>query len=162
MAKRKQTGFTLLELMIVIQIISVMAAIALPNMMRMRIQSNQAAAVGNLSAVSKAQVAFANAERGYATTWKALRDDPIAKGQPAYLNQDFGVATVSGYTYTIAGVGDAIQTSSGVEGTISFNAWADPSNAGSLGAPIYHYFVDASGVIRYDKDAQADDTSKLI
>ena len=55
---KKENGFTLLELMIVIQIISIMAAIAVPNMMRLRIQSNQAAAIGNLATVVKAQVAF--------------------------------------------------------------------------------------------------------
>ena len=162
MAKRKQTGFTLLELMIVIQIISVMAAIALPNMMRMRIQSNQAAAVGNLSAVSKAQIMFAAAESGYATSWVSLRDEPLAKGQPAYLSQDFSVPTISRYTYRIAGSGSVINTNSGVAGTTDFNVWADPSAAGSFGAPIYYYFVDASGVIRFDKDAPANATSQLL
>ena len=67
---KKNAGFTLIELMIVIQIISIMAAIALPNMMRLRIQSNQASAIGNLAAVIKAQTAFDTLKAAYP-------DDPV-------------------------------------------------------------------------------------
>jgi hypothetical protein len=131
-------------------------------MMRLRIQSNHAAAVGNLATVVKAQAAFAHAERGYAGAWDALRDDPVAKGQPAYLDNDFAGGAVSGYTYTIAPAGSSVKTSSGVAGSADFNAWADPFSAGKMGSGIYHYFVDASGVIRFDKDAQANGDSEVL
>lgn len=162
MSKRKDSGFTLIELMIVTEIIAIMAAIAVPNMMRLRIQSNHAAAVGNLATVVKAQAAFAHAERGYAESWAALRDDPIAKGQPAYVDNDFAAGPISGYVYTIAGAGNPVATSSGVAGNSDFNVWADPFNPGAWSSGIYHYFVDASGMIRYDDDAQANENSDLL
>lgn len=159
---KKNAGFTLLELMIVIQLISIMAAIAVPNMMRLRVQSNQAAAIGNLATVVKAQVTFSHAERGYAESWQALRDDPIAKGQPAYMDIQLNGTVVSGYEYSIAAAGDPIASNSGVPTNDDFHAWADPANPGSFGSGIYHYFVDSTGVLRYNKAAQADETSTVL
>jgi type IV pilus assembly protein PilA len=159
---KKNAGFTLLELMIVIQIISIMAAVALPNMMRLRVQSNQASAIGNLATVVKAQITFSQAERGYAESWAALRDDPIAKGQPAYLDINFTNAVVSGYLYSIGPAGDPIVSISGVPSNENFYAWADPENPGNFGSGIYHYFVDSTGVLRFNKDAQADENSTVL
>lgn len=159
---KKDSGFTLLELMIVILIISIMASIAIPNMIRMRIQSNQASAIGNLSTVVKAQIAFANAERGYAESWNALRDDPIAKGQPAFLDILLGAGAVSGYDYTIVAAGDPVVSITGVPGNSDFAAHADPANPGSFGSGIYHYYVDSSGVLRYEYGAQADGASAVL
>jgi len=158
---KKDGGFTLIELMIVTEIIAIMAAIAVPNMMRLRIQSNHVNAIGNLSTVVKAQAAFAHAERGYAGSWFSLRDEPLSLDQPPYINQDFSVP-VSGYMFTIEPFGNAVNTSSGVDGTSDFHIWADPSNAGKWGSGIYHYFVDASGVIRFDRENQADETSEVL
>ena len=158
----KNKGFTLIELMIVMQIISIIAAIAIPNMIRFRIQTNQAAAVGNLAAVSRAQAMFTGAERGYATSFADLRDTPISKGQVAYLDIDFTAGTVSGYDYALEPAGEPVPTNSGVEGNSDFHARANPANPGSFGSGIYYYYVDATGVIRYSKEGPADETSNVL
>ena len=67
---KKQKGFSLIELLIVVAIILIIAAIAIPNMLRARISANEAAAVGNLRALNTAAVTYATAYPvvGYATT----------------------------------------------------------------------------------------------
>ena len=105
---------------------------------------------------------FAHAERGYAESWDSLRDDPIAKGQPAFLDIDLGGNVISGYNYTIVAAGQPVISVSGVPGNSDFMAYADPVNPGRFGSGIYHYYTDASGVLRYALGAQADGDSAAL
>ena len=152
--KRVQQGFTLIELMIVVAIIAIIAAIAIPNLLRSRLQSNEAAAIGNLRTVVGSQSAFASAERGYASSWAELRDDPIAAGQPAYLDIDLS-GLVQGYDYAVAGDGNTLVGSSVASVFTNFTATAVPNQIGRTG--IRGFFVDASGVIRFDPAGGAPD-----
>ena len=65
-------GFTLIELMIVVAIIAIIAAIAIPNLLRSRIQSNESAAISNLRAINTAQVSYHTATGGYTATFDDL------------------------------------------------------------------------------------------
>ena len=60
MTRRKQNGFSLLELVIVVTIILIISAIAIPNLLRSRMAANEAAAVGTLRTVNSSGVAYSS------------------------------------------------------------------------------------------------------
>ena len=140
---KKNAGFTLIELMIVVAIIAIIAAIAIPNLLRSRMQSNESAAIGNMRTICGSEVAYHSANYRYADTFAGLTTPPSG---PPFLDGTWDGVTKSGYVYTLGG-------GAGANGA----TFAGNANAETFGVTGNKgFFVDASGIIRYTVGAASD------
>ena len=104
-------------------------------------------AIGNLRTVVGSQKAYICAEGGYASTWKELRDEPIASGKPAYLDIDLSVV-IRGYVYTLKPAGKLLVGTNGTTVYTDFICTAIPVKYKRESKRSF--YVDSIGVIRFE------------
>jgi type IV pilus assembly protein PilA len=140
--KNKQKGFSLIELLIVVAIILIIAAIAIPNLLRSKMAANQASAVASLRTLNTSTVLYYTNYSIYPTSLASL--GPVGTGTVSSTLADMIDATLasanaapgkSGYVFTWAG--------GGTTGAYSIKADPVSSSTGQI-----HYFTDQSLVIR--------------
>jgi len=156
--KKSSKGFSLIELLIVVAIILIIAAIAIPNLLRSRIAANQASAVGSLRTLNTAEITYSSTYNvGFTATLSYLA--PPSTAQPTstaagLIDSILAGGSKSGYSFAY--------TPATADSTGRINQYSITANPITLSTGTNYYFTDQSGVIRQNSTSTAQATDSPI
>jgi len=148
----KKNGFTLIELMMVVVIIGLIMAIALPNLIRSRMTANEASATGAMRTISTGQASYqaAGVEATTNGVGKYGTLTSLGGANPPFVDVGLASGVKAGYVFSAT---PAIESNA----VPRFTATASPASQDKTG--FINYYVDESGVIRFEAGSAASSTS---
>jgi type IV pilus assembly protein PilA len=151
--KNRQAGFSLIELLVVVAIILIIAAIAIPSFMRAKMSANESSAVSSIHAVDTAEIGYSSmfVDIGYSASLADLGPGgtgtcPGTATASCFIDPVLASGTKSGYIFTY------VQNASATP-SIQFTINADPQISNFTGQR--GFFSDESNIIRYNSTGTA-------
>jgi type IV pilus assembly protein PilA len=156
----RQKGFSLIELLVVVAIILIILAIAIPSFLQAKISTNESSAVSSVHAVDTAEIAYSNMfpSIGYSVNLSDLGTGgvtpcPAISTASCFIDPSLATGTKAGYNFTY------VQNNSATPAT-QFTINADPISVGITGNK--GFYSDESNIIRYNSTGAANSTSPPI
>ena len=154
---RKQNGFSLIELLIVVSVLLIIAAIAIPNFLRSRLRANEASTVASLRVINTAAVTFSITypDLGYPARLTALGGANPCSGsstQACLIDDLLAQGGKAGYSF--------VWTGDGAVPSVTFIVTAAPQVVGGSGQLMY--CTDHTGVIYYDASGSGCTNASLV
>ena len=164
--RSKQTGFSLIELLVVVSVILIVAAIAIPNLLRSRMAANEASAVASLRSINTSQIVYQSSYGpGFAGALADLSDGGVPANcvpptlpkasSSCLIDSSLATGTKSGYNFIYF-----IYAPIGGAPISQYTVNADPVAAGT--STPRHFFSDQTLVIRFNVLAAAAPGDPLI
>ena len=154
---RTHKGFSLIELLVVVAVILIVAAIAVPNFLRSRMRANEASAVASLRVLNTAAVTYSITypTLGFPaqlTTLGGVNPCSASSTQACLIDDTLAQGAKSGYTF--------VWTGDGATPSISYTVTGTPQAVGATGQRMF--CTDQSGVIRYDPSGSGCTSASLV
>ena len=139
----RQKGFSLIELLIVVAIILIISAIAIPNYLRSRIQANEASAVASVRVITTSAVSYSSTypDVGYPAGLVNLGGtNPCTQAAACLLDSNLSAGSKSGYSF--------VWISDGATPSVAYTLNATPLVVGGSGQRMF--CSDQTAIIRFD------------
>ncbi len=154
---RSHKGFSLIELLLVVAVILIIAAIAIPNFLRSRMRANEASAVASLRVIDTAAVTYSITypDLGFPpqlTTLGGANPCSSSSTQSCLIDDLLAQGTKAGYSF--------VWTGDGATPSVSFTVTGTPQVVGASGQRMF--CTDQSGVIHYDPTGSGCTLASLV